>query len=88
MIKKIIRLVIVLFFPFALTAQVTTGSINGSVKDSKGGELPGATIEVLHVPSGSVSRATSGKNGIFNIPNLRVGGPYNVTITYVGLNRK
>lgn len=88
MIKKIIRLVIVLFFPFALTAQVTTGSINGSVKDSKGGELPGATIEVLHVPSGSVSRATSGKNGIFNIPSLRVGGPYNVTITYVGFKQE
>ncbi len=87
-LKRFLPLFITIAFPFLVNAQVTTGSINGSVKDNKGGELPGATIEVLHVPSGSISRATSGKNGIFNIPSLRVGGPYNVTITYVGFKQE
>ena len=89
---RIIKIVHLLFIPllfsFALTAQVTTGSINGTVKDAKGVDLPGATIEVLHVPSGSVYRASSGKNGVYNIPSLRIGGPYNVTITFVGFTQE
>ena len=88
-IKKILHLfILLLIFPFALTAQVTTGSISGTVKDAKGLDLPGATIEVLHVPSGSVYRASSGKNGIYNIPSLRIGGPYRVTITFVGFKKE
>ncbi len=88
-IRNIVRLLIVLLIsPFALTAQVTTGSINGTVKDTKGTDLLGATIEVLHVPSGSVYRASSGKNGVYNIPSLRVGGPYNVTITFIGFAKE
>lgn len=86
---KIVRLITVLLvFPFALTAQVTTGSISGSVKNDKGADLPGATIEVLHEPSGSLYRASSGKSGVFNIPSLRVGGPYKVTISYVGFRQE
>ncbi len=88
-IKKIVRfLTVLLIFPFALQAQVTTGSINGSVKNSKGADLPGATIEVLHESSGSIYRATSGKNGIYNIPSLRIGGPYKVTISFVGYKKE
>jgi Carboxypeptidase regulatory-like domain len=84
-LKKIVRLLTVLLvFPFALTAQVTTGTISGSVKDAKGTDLTGATVEVLHEPSGSVYRSTSGKGGAFNIPSLRIGGPYKVTISFVG----
>jgi hypothetical protein len=85
MIKTIVRsLVLLLAFPIALTAQVTTGSISGTIKDDKGTELSGATIEVLHVPSGSVYRAASGKNGGYTVPSLRIGGPYTVTISFVG----
>ena len=87
--KKIVRLLTLLFiFPFALTAQVTTGSINGTIKDAKGTDLIGATVEVLHVPSGSVYRAASGKNGVFNIPSLRVGGPYTLNVSYVGFKQE
>jgi hypothetical protein len=88
-LTKIVRLLTVLLaLPFALFAQVTTGSISGNVKDAKGTDLSGATIEVLHVPSGSIYRATSGKNGIYNIPSLRVGGPYKVTISFVGFKQE
>jgi hypothetical protein len=88
-IRNIVRLLIVLSFsPIALKAQVTTGSINGTVKDTKGTDLPGATVEVLHVPSGSLYRASSGKNGVYNIPSLRVGGPYSVTVTFVGFAKE
>ena len=87
--KRILPFIIALLaLPTLLFAQVTTGSINGSIKDSKGEVLPGATIQVIHVPSGSVYRASSGKSGIYNVPSLRVGGPYTVTITFVGFKQE
>jgi Carboxypeptidase regulatory-like domain len=85
MIKTIVRsLVLLLAFPFALSAQVTTGSISGTIKDAKGTDLSGATVEVLHVPSGSLYRAASSKNGGYSVPSLRIGGPYTVTVSFVG----
>ncbi len=88
-LKKIIQVLIVLFiFPFILNAQVTTGTISGSVKDAKGTDLTGATVEVLHEPSGSIYRTTSGKSGTFSVPSLRIGGPYKVTISFVGFKQE
>ncbi len=87
--KRILPFIIALLaIPALMNAQVTTGSIKGSIKDNQGNDLPGATIEVLHVPSGSIYRASSGKSGIYNIPSLRVGGPYNVTVTFVGFKQE
>jgi hypothetical protein len=47
-------------------SQVTTGAITGTAKDTRGGELVGATIEALHEPSGTVYRTISTKGGQFN----------------------
>lgn len=89
MLKKLTPLLICLLaIPFALTAQVTTGSISGTVKDPAGADLAGASIEALHEPSGSVYRSVSGKNGVFTIPSLRVGGPYKLTITFIGFKKE
>ena len=85
MLKRIFFLAIVSIVATSITyAQVTTGAITGTAKDSKGNELVGATVEALHEPSGTVYRTISTKGGRFNIPSLRVGGPYKVTVTYVG----
>ena len=65
-------------------AQVTTSSVTGTVKDAKAMALAGATITATHVPSGTVYTTVSNKNGVFTIPNMRVGGPYQLVITYVG----
>lgn len=66
-------------------AQVTTGSISGYVKDEKGGALVGATVEAVHTPSGTRYTTTASKNGQYTLANVRVGGPYTVKITFVGL---
>ncbi len=65
-------------------AQVTTGSIIGTVKDGKAALLAGATVEAVHEPSGTVYRSVSGKSGTFALPSLRIGGPYKVTVSFVG----
>ncbi len=64
-------------------AQVTTSSITGTIRDSKEG-LPGATITATHEPTGTVFSSASNEEGRFNIPNMRVGGPYKVTVSYIG----
>src|SRR2546423_864390 len=85
MIKRILNLLIfVIFIGPALFAQVTTGMITGTVKDNSGHGLNGATITATHIPTGSVYRTISGKDGAFNLPNLRVGGPYQLTVSFVG----
>jgi hypothetical protein len=67
----------------AFAQGVTTASINGTVTDSKG-TIPGATIVVTHVPTGTVYSTASRADGRYNLPNLRVGGPYTVKISFVG----
>jgi hypothetical protein len=84
--KKIAHLLTLLFiFPLALTAQVTTSSISGSLKQSKGEVISGATITAIHVPSGTKYETVSTKSGTFTLPGLRPGGPYTVNCSFVGL---
>ncbi|MCX2495101.1 carboxypeptidase regulatory-like domain-containing protein [Pedobacter sp. PF22-3] len=74
--------ILVLLVTFA-QAQVTTSSINGKIKDSKG-IIPGATIVMVHVPTGTVSKGSSNESGLYRIGNLNPGGPYKITVTFVG----
>lgn len=64
-------------------SQVTTSKIQGIVTD-EAGPLYGATVVAKHVPSGTVMGEMTQENGNYTIPNLRVGGPYTVSISYVG----
>ncbi|MEO1437406.1 MAG: TonB-dependent receptor, partial [Bacteroidota bacterium] len=65
-------------------AQVTTASLNGQVVDTNGEPLIAATVVALHVPTGTQYGTTTRDDGRFNLPNLRVGGPYTITADYVG----
>jgi len=66
-----------------LNAQVTTSGIAGKV--ISGGEpIIGATIVATHTSSGTVYGAVSNADGRFNIVGMRVGGPYEIKISYIG----
>nr|WP_288813435.1 TonB-dependent receptor [uncultured Sphingobacterium sp.] len=70
----------------AVQAQVTTSSVTGIVKEANGSVTSGATIKATHVPSGTVYSGSSNSVGRFNLPAMRVGGPYRIEVTYVGQN--
>ncbi|WGK65995.1 TonB-dependent receptor [Croceiramulus getboli] len=65
---------------------VTTSAINGRVLDNTENPLPGANIIAVHQPSGSTYGATTDFDGFYRISNMRVGGPYTITISYVGFD--
>ena len=66
-------------------AQVTTSSIRGMVTTDDN-PLSGATIVALHTPSGTRYGTISNNEGHYSISGMRVGGPYEITISFIGYN--
>ena len=66
------------------SAQVTTGNITGTVADQQGGALPGAVVVATHVPTGTPYKTVTDKDGRFQVLEVRIGGPYTVTVTMSG----
>ncbi len=62
----------------------TTSTMSGTITGPDGEPLPGATVIAVHTPSGSQYGSLTDANGFFRIPNMRVGGPYTITINFIG----
>ena len=70
--------------PGAFAQGVTTATIRGEVVDENGEPLPGANVVAIHQPSGSQYGTSTNVDGRYTLPNVRVGGPYEVTASFVG----
>ena len=70
----------------SIMAQITTSSMAGKVtlEDAKGEEIIGATVVAVHEPSGTRYTAVTNTSGRFAIQGMRPGGPYEVTVSYIG----
>ena len=75
-------------FCSSVFAQVTTATLVGQVSDAKKEPVIGANITAVHIPSGSQYRTVSGDDGHYIIPNMRVGGPYSISVTSVSLKEQ
>jgi hypothetical protein len=62
----------------------TTSNVGGKVLDESGDPLPGATVIAIHNPSGSEYGVVTNSEGFFRLSNMRPGGPYTISITFVG----
>jgi len=82
--KKLLTLFIFFFTCSLSFSQVTTSSIKGVVSDETSSGFPGANVVVFHTPTGTTYGAATDIDGRFNLVNLRVGGPYTVTVSYIG----
>lgn len=83
LMSKILAFISCIICVLTAYAQQTTSEIQGQVSDGNSG-IAGATISVIHQPTGTKYSTVSRKDGRFNLPNLRVGGPYIIEISYVG----
>lgn len=85
-LRRLLLLTAVALFAIApmAQAQVTTGSIAGTVLAADGSALPGVTVEAVHVPTGTRYDTVTSSEGRFTIANVRVGGPYRVTASLEG----
>lgn len=79
-------------------AQSTSAGVAGTVTSPGGQAVAGAEVTILHVESGTVSRAITDASGRYSARGLRVGGPYTITVKsaegarteeniYLGLNQ-
>lgn len=82
--KKFVFLILAMFATLSLAAQVTTSAISGKVTDANGEAVIGAAVAATHTPSGTSYYASTDRNGDFRLHNMRVGGPYTITVSYLG----
>ena len=66
-------------------AQETSSSISGRVLDASGQPVSGATVQIVHEPSGTTKITTTGADGRYSAQGMRVGGPFDVTVSKSGL---
>ena len=66
----------------------TTASMRGRITDNNGEGLPGATVRATHTPTGTEWGNVTDVDGYFRLPNMNVGGPYTVSISFVGFDTK
>jgi hypothetical protein len=72
-----------------LQAQgITSSQLLGQILDSKGEPLVAASVKAIHEPSGTIYGVYTRDDGRYNIPNMRIGGPYKITISYIGYQTK
>jgi outer membrane receptor protein involved in Fe transport len=66
--------------PSAFAQGITTAALNGFVITKDGKPVSGASVTVVHEPSGTRATTTTRDNGQYNVSGLRAGGPYTVTV--------
>lgn len=75
--------VLSILFILPASAQVTTASMSGKVM-FQDEPVIGATVLAIHEPSGTQYGTITNIDGRFSLQGMRTGGPYKVTISYVG----
>ncbi len=83
------RLWSVVFYSIALAALLPAqdrGTIRGTVTDSSGAIIPGASVLALEVETGTKQTVATDQAGIFAFPYLQVGN-YSVTIDKPGFRK-
>ena len=69
-----------------LLAQVTSGTISGTVKDATGAVVPGASVTISNPANGLVRTVTTSDSGEFVAPSL-LPGTYNITVNAKGFKK-
>ncbi len=82
----IYRLTSIYLLALALLAQSPSATLVGTVRDSSGAVIPGATIEIRNQGTNQVNKLNTGAEGDFTAPNLEPG-KYILTVGHEGFRR-
>jgi hypothetical protein len=80
-------LVLALFLGTTAFAQVDRAALEGTISDSTGAAISGATVKTLAVDTGITQEQRTNANGYYRFPGLAVGR-YSVTVTNTGFKTK
>ena len=81
--------VLMLVLVTGVQGQITTSALSGRVTIQETNEtVIGATVQAVHTPSGTRYAAVTNIDGLFAIQGMRTGGPYEVTVSYIGYQTK
>ena len=67
----------------AIAAAQVGGSLSGTIKDSTGGVVPGATVSITNTAIGTVRDTVTDMQGHYSFPNVTVGR-YDLNVTLEG----
>jgi hypothetical protein len=79
-------LLIVSLLPLKSLAQSTFGSIVGTVKDSSGAVIPGATVMLTNSGTAAQRTVTTDQHGDYSLVNLNPG-KYQITVSAAGFEK-
>src|SRR6202795_2735751 len=78
-------LTLALFVSLSVCAQVTGGTLSGTVSDPSGASIPGAQLIISNVATGLERTLTTNDHGFYTAVNL-LAGSYQVTISAKGFD--
>lgn len=70
--------------PDAFSQGVTTSSMRGKIVDPNNTPVFAATVVATHTPTGTQYGTITQDDGRYDIRNMKIGGPYTVTVTFIG----
>jgi Carboxypeptidase regulatory-like domain/TonB dependent receptor-like, beta-barrel len=75
--------VAIAFMAVPASAQILYGSVVGTVKDSTGSVLPGATVTIVNKETNLTREAVTNSDGAYSIINVQPG-PYDIKVSLTG----
>jgi len=85
--RSFILVILLILSGSQIIAQVSTGTIAGTVKDSSGAVAASATVTITNTATGIVTTSVTSDTGFYSVPNLQPG-LYTVAITAAGFTEE
>jgi hypothetical protein len=79
-------LILFLISTLACLAQLSRGTITGTVKDGTGAVVPGASVRLVQTATNALSQTSSNEAGQYTVPNLPPGS-YEITVETQGFKK-
>ena len=76
--------IVAVSFPFSVCSQETNSHVSGIIKSEKNEVLQSAAVIIVHEPTKNTYSTVTDAKGYFYFFNIKPGGPYSITISYIG----